>query len=115
MLLCHRMKYFWFAMIGILVGAVGVILVSNPQLLNASLFMGICQKFFASLPLPSSTPLILGITALVLILCLVGAVIALGIWAKKFQKINKAQEESIYELHSQIAELLKIREPKRPL
>jgi len=106
-------KNFWFALTGLVIGAFSAWAlvyygILKPEAIGAFFKEGILNL----LALPAIPLLIAALIFLAVILVISGYIVCAA-FIIRLKKENKQLERTVYELHAQLAELLRIKEPKR--
>jgi len=100
-------RIFWFVFVGFIIGALAVFFAFNPTLLNPQTFLAAATDFFRNSHAHKPAYYLRWIYSLgVIALVATGATIALLAWITRLEKTVLSQNESIYELRSQISALL---------
>lgn len=102
------MRIVWFILGGFVVGALAVFFISNPTLLNPQNLVTAAIDFFTTAQTHPPAYYIKWIYCLGAV-ALITSITSLGllVWVTKLAKTISSQSESIFELRSQLHELLK--------
>jgi hypothetical protein len=105
------MKIFWFTFFGFLVGVIAVLYMINPDLLGPQALLGQFQTFYKNIYNYQPEQYVKWLKgSWIALLISVGILLFFTFWILLSWKRNRTLEEHIFELRSQIAELLKNRD-----